>query len=216
MPGIVDGLVAAKTARVLGDNHALLPDDDPTGISLHLDGTAHGARRDRVFVGVEPHKAGLRYRSRSRMESVESPGHLHKGAAFILEDLPHCPICDLRMFVDLGIGNTLVEEPAVQLIQALHPEPRREEALADKTDLVLDLALFPARCRRARCRLDKIMAAHLQEATVIREILAEEDRLPRSLHVVVDAAGAGALEEGKRAIVRVEHHLLRLARIRPS
>jgi hypothetical protein len=150
------------------------------------------------------------------MESVESPGHLHKGAAFILEDLPHCPICDLRMSVDLGIGNTLVEEPAVQLIQALHTEPRREEALTDKTDLVLDLALFPARCRRARRRLDKIMAAHLQEATVIGAILAEEDRLHRRLHVVVDAAGAGALEEGKRAIVRVEHHLLRLARIRPS
>jgi hypothetical protein len=118
--------------------------------------------------------------------------------------------------MDLGIGNTLVEQPAVQLIQALHTEPRREEALADKTDLVLDLALFPARCRRARRRLDKIVAAHLQEATVVSAILAEEDRLNRRFHVVADAAGASALEEGKRTIVCVEHHLLRLARIRPS
>jgi hypothetical protein len=53
MPAIVDGLIGAKTAGVLGDNHAILTDDDPIGISLRLDGTAHGARRDRVFVGVE-------------------------------------------------------------------------------------------------------------------------------------------------------------------
>ena len=61
--------------------------------------------------------------------------------------------------MDLGVGNALVEQPVVQFIQALHTKPGREEALADKADLVLDLALFPARCRRARRRLDKIMAA---------------------------------------------------------
>ena len=37
----------------------------------------------------------------------------------------------------------------------------------------------------------------------------------RGLHVVVDAARAGALEEGEGAVVRVEHHLLGLARIGP-
>ena len=44
-------------------------------------------------------------------------------------------------------------------------------------------------------------------------VLADEDRLHRRLHVVVDAAPAGALEKGERPLVGVEHHLLRLARI---
>ena len=37
----------------------------------------------------------------------------------------------------------------------------------------------------------------------------------RRLHVVVDAALAGALEQGECPVVGVEHHLLRLARIGP-
>ena len=37
-------------------------------------------------------------------------------------------------------------------------------------------------------------------------------RLYRGLHVVVDAASASALEQSERAVMRVEHQLLRLAR----
>ena len=46
-------------------------------------------------------------------------------------------------------------------------------------------------------------------------VTMDQDRVNRGLHVVVDATRAGALEKGECAIVRVEHHLLRLARIRP-
>src|SRR6478752_115513 len=66
---------------------------------------------------------------------------------------------------------------------------------------------------RAGNRLDKVMTAHLQETAVVEPVLANEDRLHRRLHVVVDAASAGALEQGECPVVRVEHHLLRLARI---
>jgi hypothetical protein len=92
-------------------------------------------------------------------------------------------------------------------------QARREEALADVADLVLDLPLLPARRRRAGGRLDQVMPAHLQEAAVELPVLATEDRLDRRLHVVVDAARAGPLEELKGAGMRVEHHLLALARI---
>jgi hypothetical protein len=44
--------------------------------------------------------------------------------------------------------------------------------------------------------------AHLQEAAVVGPILADEDRLDRRLHVVVEAAPAGALEEGKGAEIQ--------------
>ena len=57
------------------------------------------------------------------------------------------------------------------------------------------------------------MAAHLQKAAVEVALLADEHGLDRRLHVVVDAARAGSLEEGEGAVVRVEHHLLALARI---
>ena len=117
------------------------------------------------------------------------------------------------MGVRLRPGQAFVEEPGVQFVVALEPQPRREEALADQADLVFDLALLPARRRRAGDRLDEMMRAHLEEAAIVLAILADEDRLHRRLHVVVDAAPAGALEERERPFVGVEHHLLRLARI---
>ena len=43
-----------------------------------------------------------------------------------------------------------------------------------------------------------------------------EDRLHRRLHVVVDAAPAGPLEQRERPVVGVKHNLLRLARIGPD
>ncbi len=83
----------------------------------------------------------------------------------------------------------------------------------DLPDLVLDLPLLPARSRRAGDRLDEVMPGHLQEAPIVGPLLADEDRLHRGLHVVVDAARAGAPEEGEGPVVSVEHHLLALARI---
>lgn len=90
-----------------------------------------------------------------------------------------------------------------------------EEAFAHEADLVLDLPLLPARGWRAGDGIDQVVAAHLQEAPVIGALLADEDRLHRRLHVVVDAARAGALEEDEAAIMGVENHLLALARIGP-
>src|SRR5215208_945299 len=57
------------------------------------------------------------------------------------------------------------------------------------------------------------MAAHLLETAVIETSFADEDRLHSGLHIVVDAASAGALEQGERPVVGVEYHLLRLARV---
>ena len=60
-----------------------------------------------------------------------------------------------------------------------------------------------------------MVRAHLQEAPIVGTHLADEDRLHRRLHVVVDATPACPLEEGEGPIVRVEDHLLALARIGP-
>ena len=114
----------------------------------------------------------------------------------------------------LGVCDALIEQPGIQLVVALEPHPGREETLAHEPDLVLDLALLPAGCRRTSNRIDEIMAAHLQEAAIVEPVLADKDRFHRRLHVVVDAALTGAPEEGEGTVVRVEHHLLRLAWIR--
>ena len=96
------------------------------------------------------------------------------------------------MGMHLGVSDTFVGQPGVQLIIGLDPQAWREEALPHQTDLVLDLTLLPARRRRAGHRINQMVAAHLQEASIILTILADEDRLHRRLHVVVDAARAGA------------------------
>ncbi len=57
-------------------------------------------------------------------------------------------------------------------------------------------------------RIDEMMAAHLQEAAIVEAIFADEDRLHRRLHVVVDAAPAGPFEQRKGPVMGIEHHLL--------
>ena len=80
-----------------------------------------------------------------------------------------------------GVGDALVEQPDVQLIQALNPQAWREEPLTHKADLVLDLAFLPPRCRCACDRLDEVMTAHLLETTVVEAFLADKYRLHRRL-----------------------------------
>jgi hypothetical protein len=87
------------------------------------------------------------------------------------------------MAVRLGVGDALVEQPGIQLLKVLEPQTRCEEPLADEPDLVLDLRLLPARCRRAGDRIDKVVTAHLKEAAIIEPLLADEDRLHRRLLV---------------------------------
>ena len=112
-----------------------------------------------------------------------------------------------------GIGDALVQQPGIQLLEVLDPQPWREEPLAYQPNLVLDLTLLPARGRRTGDRLDQIVAAHLQETAIVGALAANKDRVHRRLEVVVDAARAGASEKGESPLVGIEHHLLRLARI---
>src|SRR5687767_8857473 len=198
---------------MLGDDPSVLADHDAVGICVNLDWTPDRAGSYRVFVVVEAHQAGLGDRCRHCMEAVEPARIGNELWPLRLEHFPDRLLGQLWMAMRFGIGNALVAEPGVHLIVALEPQSWREEALADEPDLVLDLTLLPARSRRAGNRFDEIVAAHLQEAAIVEAILANEDRLHRSLHVVVDAAAAGALEQDKGPVMRVEHHLLRLARI---
>ncbi len=147
------------------------------------------------------------------MEPVKWTNVAHKAATLGLEHLPDRLRRLFGVIMSLGIGNAFIEEPSIQFLQAFDPETRREEALAHKADLVLDLTLLPSRCRCAGDRLNEIVAAHLQEAAIVQPLLADKDRLDRRFHIVVDAARAGATEEVEGLVVGVEDHLLALTHI---
>jgi len=161
---------------------------------MNLDGPSDRARCHRVFIVVEAHQAGLRDRRWHRVEAVEPASIGNELRPLGLEHLPNCLLGQFRMAMCLGVGDAFIKQPGVQLVQAFEPQPRREEAFTDQPNLVFDLALLPARGRRAGYRLNQVMAAHLHEAAIVATILADEDRLHRGLHIVVDAASAGALE----------------------
>ena len=60
MPRIVDEPAAPEAPGVLGDDLAVLADDDPLGIGPHVHRPPDRAGRDAVLVVVEAHQTGLR------------------------------------------------------------------------------------------------------------------------------------------------------------
>ena len=124
---------------MLADDPAVLADHDAIGIGVNLDRTPDRAGGHRVLVVVEAHQAGLRDRCRHRVESIEPAGIRHELRSFRLEHLPDRLLGQFRMVMRLGVGDAFVEQPGVQLVVGLEPQPRREEALADQPNLVLDL-----------------------------------------------------------------------------
>ncbi len=200
---------------MLGNDPTVLADHDAIGVGMDFNRPPDRAGCHRVLVVIEAHQAGLRDRRRHGMEAVEPPCIGYELRPLSLECLPDGPVGKLRMPMRLGVGDAFIEQPGVQLVKILEPQTRREEPLADQPNLVLDLTLLPARRRRTGDRIDQVVAAHLQEATIVKTVLADKDRLHCRLHVVVDAALACALEQSEGSVVSVEHHLLRLARIGP-
>src|SRR5271167_4472779 len=136
------------------------------------------------------------------MEPVKAPGISHKAGPLRLEHLPDRSITQLGVMMRLGIRNALVKQPDIQFLIALHPQPWGKKALPYQPNLVLDLPLLPTRCRGARHRIDQVMAAHLEKASIVGALAADEDRLHRRLHVVVDAARAGSFEKSERPVMR--------------
>src|SRR5664280_1604211 len=147
-------------ARMLGDDPAVLTDHDAVGIGVNIDGPSDRARRYRIFVVVEAHQAGLRDRCRHCVEPIEPAGIGNEPRPLRLEHFPDRPVRELRIAMCPGVGNAFIQQPGVQLIIVFEPQPRREEALTDQPDLVLDLSLLPARRRSAGDRIDEVMAAH--------------------------------------------------------
>jgi len=137
----------------------------------------------------------------------------HPTLTLFLKDVPDRFVGDLGVAMGFCIEDALVKKPDVHLVIALESQTGREEALTRQTGLVLDLPFFPASGRRAGHRLDEIVAAHLHETAIEESVLAGEDRLNGRFHIIVNATTAGTFEKGEGVVMRVEDHLLGLARI---
>ena len=59
VPGIIDRLTPTKGAGMFCDHHAILPDDDPVGIGMHIDRPPDRRGQHGILVVVEPNRAGL-------------------------------------------------------------------------------------------------------------------------------------------------------------
>lgn len=115
MPRVVERIAATERAGMLGNDPAILADYDAIGIGMDLDRMSDRAGRHshRVFVVVEAHKAGLRDRSRHRMESVKPAGIGNELRPLGLERIPDRPVCELRMAMCLGVGDAFIEQSGV-------------------------------------------------------------------------------------------------------
>src|SRR5271156_4516536 len=196
--GLMMGMVSAAAVTL---SAAAFAQDDRFGT----------AQEARAMLDKMVERAASRNWCWHRVESIEPAGIRNELWSLRLKHLPDRLLGQLRMMMHLGVSDTFFEQPSVHLVVGLEPKPWCKEALADEPDLVLNLTLLPARCRRTGDRIDEVMTAHLLEAAVVEATLADEDRLHRRLHVVVDAASAGPFEQSERPIMGVEHHLLRLA-----
>src|SRR5262249_15302825 len=215
VPGIICDLVAPEPPCMLANDDAILLDYYTIGIGMHVDRAANGLRGHRVLVVVEAHEARLRYRDTRRMEAVEWPPIARQVRAFGLENLKDRLVLLLGMKLPLGVGHALLEKIGVEALIAVEFEPWLEQTVAKHPNLALYLPLLPARRRRAGRGLDEVMAHQLLKAQVELTLFADKHGVNRRTHVVVDAALAAPLVKLERLLVRVEHHLLGLARVCP-
>ena len=174
VPRIVGDLAAPEAPGMLGDGLAVLADDDPIGVGPHVDRPPDGTGGDAVVVVVEAHQTGLGHRHLGGVEAVEGAAIGHQEGPLLLEHLPHCLALDRRMRPLLGVLDTPIHQPRVDLGVGAAPRDGHEQAAADVTHLPLDLALLPARTRSARHRLHQMVGA---QWTLLTKVETSCDRI---------------------------------------
>ena len=193
VPGIEEGAIALEAANMLADDLALGHRHDPIGVGAQRYRLARVAAIDAVAVAIHVHQRARADPHLALDAALEPGGKRHQhGALGFLEHLPAGLVALLGVRDRLGNLDTAALEQLVQFGQILAAQPRGEHVLAHMADLILDLPLLPAGARRARHRLDQVVAGHLQELAVVLARLAAEDQLDRGLEVVVDPALAAA------------------------
>ena len=66
------------------------------------------------------------------MEPIEPAGIGNELRPLGFEHFPDRLFGQFRMAMRLGVGDALIQQPGVQLVEGFEPQPRREEALPDR------------------------------------------------------------------------------------
>lgn len=147
MPRIVDDLIAPELTRMIRDNPVFEQHDDTARICAHQNRLSRRPGIDAVAVVIGHDQAGGAGPDGLLDESVEGRPHRHQCGPLLLKDFPDRLVLELRMTRTLRVGNALIFQPGVQLIEARHPRFGPEHLVAQIANLVLDLPFLPARGR---------------------------------------------------------------------
>ncbi len=115
--------------RVLADHPAILADLDALSIGADLNRAPDRTGHNRVSIVVEANQTGFGHRCLDGVKAVEAARVGNKMRPLPLKAGPDRLVRELGVLVCLGKGDTPVEQPGVELVVALDPQPRREEAL---------------------------------------------------------------------------------------
>src|SRR5262249_13728897 len=114
---------------MFADDPPVLAQDYAVSIDVDVDGATNGTSLDRVLVVVDPHQAGLGHRCRGPAIAVKRPPIADQARPLGLEHGKDRLVLELRMRLLLGIGDALVEQPAVEVVECPEPRSRHEQLL---------------------------------------------------------------------------------------
>ena len=106
-------------------------------------------------------------------------------------------------------------QPGIQGREARKARQRLPQPAPGILDVLLDLALLPARGRIAELRLKQVVAGHGREPGIDLPGLARSDPVDSRLHVVEDAPPRDPAQDPECLGQGIEQHLVGLQQIRP-
>ena len=146
-----------------GEDLAVLTHDDRLGIGVHIHRPTHRACLDAVAVVIETYQAGLGDGGGLVAVTIERTAIGNQRGTLYCKHLGDRTAWLLGMGFAAGVAQAARLQPPVQLGKALETQPRREQPVTERANLVLHLSLLPPRSRRARHRLHQVIAHQLFE-----------------------------------------------------
>ena len=188
---------------MLAQDPSLGGNDDPLGVDPDTHRPVGERGGHAVAVALEVDEAGRRDALGVLDEAVERPPQPHQAGD--LSGLHGGDGAGQDAMLDLAPQlDAAPLEPAVQRRQIGEARQRLPQATARILDVLLDLALLPARRRVTELGLEQVMAGQRREPGVDLPRLAGADPVDRGLHVVEDPASRHPAQHAERLGQRVE------------
>ena len=212
---VVAHLATLGDAFMAGHDGIAGDDADAARIQARADHLSGQLARHRVAVAAHRHQAGGRYPCRPFHIAVEWRGHRHHLRLFLFEHVGHAQGRMLRVAQLIPQCAAALGQPCVEFGGGREPKRLRldPDAPAAVLHILLDHAFFATRGDVAEIGVEQVVGAHDGEARVDDAPFSLVDLVDRRFHIVVNAPARYAAQRREGAGVRVEQHLVALARI---